>query len=193
MSAQAQAADLGVRFASQRLEQVFAGCFAAGEKTRLVGGALEPLYLPADAGQPESRLFYREDFFASALHETAHWCIAGAKRRAQKDFGYWYAPEGRGPAEQQAFLRVEARPQALEWCFSAACGYDFRLSLDNLATPENRDQAAGFAHRVVAEAQRLQRDGLPGRAARFFDALAREFGTGVGIGDLTFEPAGCRW
>lgn len=193
MSGLARAADPGVRFASQRLEQVFADCFAVGEKTRLVGGAPEPLYLPATAGQPEARLFYREDFFASALHETAHWCIAGVQRRARKDFGYWYVPQGRGPAEQAAFLQVEARPQALEWCFSAACGYDFRLSLDNLATPENADQAAAFAQRVVAEARRFQRDGLPQRAARFFAALAREFGTGVRIGDLCFEPAGCQW
>ena len=181
------------RFDSRRLERVFADCFTRTSNTCLIGGASEPIYLPADATQPQARLFYREDYFASALHETAHWCIAGEQRRSRKDFGYWYAPEGRGVAEQQAFLAVEARPQALEWCFCLACGYDFRLSLDNLSAATEADQATGFAQQVLGEAHSFQRNGLPSRAARFFDALASEFGTGAQLDDLVFEPAGCRW
>ena len=183
----------GGPFDARRLEQVFAECFEQSENTRLIGGADEPLYLPTNAAQAHARLFYREDFFASALHETAHWCIAGSLRRRQRDFGYWYAPEGRGAAEQRAFLQVEARPQALEWCFAAACGYRFRLSLDDFAAVADAAEATDFARRVVAEAQRFQQRGLPERAGRFFDALACEFGTGASLGELAFNSADCKW
>ncbi|GAM69307.1 transporting ATPase [Vibrio sp. JCM 19236] len=26
------------------------------------------------------------------MHEIAHWCVAGPKRRLLEDFGYWYEP-----------------------------------------------------------------------------------------------------
>ena len=49
---------------------VFARCFWTSHATQLLGGADEPLYQPAGrAGEPH-RLFYRENFAASALHET---------------------------------------------------------------------------------------------------------------------------
>ena len=62
---------------SADLELLFAGCFRERWRTRLEGGATEPLYLPA-SGNGVHRLCYRADYFASALHETAHWCIAQA-------------------------------------------------------------------------------------------------------------------
>ena len=71
------AMDPGIRrdepFAAKRLETVFNQCFARRWRTRLVGGAGEPLYQPAAAGADEHLLFYRRDYFASALHEAAHW------------------------------------------------------------------------------------------------------------------------
>ena len=167
-------------FAATRLEKVFHDCFLVAENTRLVGGAEEPLYQPARAAGEANLLFYREDFFASALHEIAHWCIAGQARRRQLDFGYWYAPEGRNPAQQRAFEAVEVKPQALEWYFSQACGYRFRVSVDNLdpmsgALPDTVD----FRRRVAAQARHWQREGLPHRAGVFYAALTVEFNTSL--------------
>jgi elongation factor P hydroxylase len=165
--------------ASAALERLFNRCFLDSEVTRLIGGASEPLYLPADRDCAENRLYYREDFFASALHEIAHWCIAGSERRRLRDFGYWYEPEGRGNDQQAAFLAVEARPQALEWYFSLACDYPFRLSLDTFDPHGYQEMQRSFATRVAAQAERLREQGLPPRAALFFGALADAFGTGL--------------
>ncbi len=172
-----------------RLEGVFAHCFASSENARLVGGAAEPLYEPATSSGGCNILHYRDDYFASALHEVAHWCIAGPARRRQRDFGYWYAPDGRSPGQQRAFEQVEYKPQALEWYFARACGSPFRLSLDNLQgssgqLPDNSD----FALRVVAQARHWQQVGLPSRGELFFGALSREFGTGATVNALCFEP-----
>lgn len=169
---------------SATLETVFNACFLASENTCLIGGADEPFYLPADAESPIHRLFYREDFFASALHEIAHWCIAGPSRRQQRDFGYWYEPEGRSAQAQAAFLGVEARPQALEYYLSAACGYRFQLSLDSFDPDSYEAMRKLFAQRVVSEAQQLQSRGLPERAARLCEALAAEFESGVCVANL---------
>ena len=175
---------------SVTLERVFNRCFLDSENTRLIGGASEPLYLPADDNGRENRLYYREDYFASALHEIAHWCIAGRERRGMRDFGYWYEPEGRNSEQQDAFLAVEARPQALEWCLSVACDYPFRLSLDNFDPDGYEPMRRTFASRVVAQVQRLREQGLPSRAAHFFDALAQEFETGQLSGSLPPLTAG---
>jgi elongation factor P hydroxylase len=178
-------------FDSRVLEDVFNGCFLTTERTRLQGGAAEPLYRPAGGAGELHTLFYREDYFASALHEAAHWCIAGPARRRQVDFGYWYAPEGRDPVQQRAFEAVEIKPQALEWIFSLACGYRFQVSVDNLdattgALPDTRE----FCRALVSEARRRQYGGLPPRAERFFSALASRFGTGVTLAQLRFESGG---
>ncbi len=176
-------------FCATRLQRVFDDCFLASHNTRLVGGAGEPLYQPGNDGK-EHLLFFREDYFASALHEIAHWCIAGRERRGKVDFGYWYAPEGRSPAQQRAFEAVEYKPQALEWFFSRACGYHFRISVDNLdpvsgALPDTLD----FRRRVVAQARSWQLAGLPPRAGTFYDALCREFNTVVAVQQQAFELA----
>ncbi len=164
--------------ASKELERIFADCFEEAHATVLEGGGDEPLYIPSE--QPASaphRIVYREDYFASALHEIAHWCLAGAERRQQEDYGYWYAPDGRDPEEQAAFEKAEARPQALEWIFSEACGFPFNLSADNL------DGGVGpspdFVVAVEREKKRLLEDGLPGRASGFHAALESAF-RGVG-------------
>ena len=58
--------------------------------------------------------------------------MAGEARRRLPDFGYWYAPDGRTAAQQQAFERVEINPQALECLFTLACERHFQVSQDNL-------------------------------------------------------------
>ncbi len=183
-------------FSSLQLEDLFNRCFSERENTRLIGGEAEPLYVPAaDEYRGERctfhRLFYREDYFASALHEISHWCIAGAARRQLRDFGYWYAPDGRNAEQQLAFQAVEVRPQALEWCLSQACGYPFQVSLDNLEASETaRRSDQAFSRAVVAEGLRLQREGLPPRAYRFFSFLAQHFGRAIELADLQFPDSG---
>jgi hypothetical protein len=165
---------------------VFEDCFFRSHYTRLAGGAPEPFYEPPRAGNP-ARICFREDYAASALHEVAHWCIAGAERRRQVDYGYWYADDGRSHADQQRFEQVEARPQALEWCFSQAAQLRFRLSLDNLDSPPDISDRRRFAHAVCAAAAMLRRDGLPPRAQRFFAALAEASDSGVTLPTLAFD------
>jgi len=158
---------------NRAIESVFRECFLGSHRTQLSGGAPEPLYLPGcDASV--AQIYYREDFAASALHEVAHWCIAGPERRRQVDYGYWYAPDGRDVAAQREFERVEVRPQALEWHFALACGCPFRISIDNL-------QGCGPAGEAFAAAVRAQAIGwcsqpLPERAGVFRGALAAAFG-----------------
>ena len=57
-----------------------ADCFNAGlgrrHRTRLLGGAPEPLFEPARAGG-DAVIHYTRDYATSALHELAHWCLAG--------------------------------------------------------------------------------------------------------------------
>ncbi|MBA1146338.1 elongation factor P hydroxylase [Ectothiorhodospiraceae bacterium WFHF3C12] len=153
---------------------LFNATFAERENTVLLRGGEEPLYLPADGGDPRNRILFAHGFFASALHEVAHWCIAGRRRRRLVDYGYWYQPDGRDAAEQAAFEAVEARPQALEWAFSIACGKTFRVSVDNLdGAPVDRRR---FSRRVHAALRRYAEDGFPSRAQRFLDALSGFYG-----------------
>ena len=178
-------------FAARRLEQVFAGCFARGWRTVLEGGVNEPYYRPATGESDMHRLFYRSDYFASALHEVAHWCIAGEQRRQLADFGYWYTPDGRSPQQQRAFEAVEVKPQALEWFFSMACGYRFRISVDNLGAAHAGEHDTGpFTREVLSQARAWQQSHLPQRAELFFNALSREFATGLTPGGLELDLAG---
>lgn len=165
---------------------IFDRCFLASDNTRLCGAAAEPLYEPATGDAP-ALIHFREDYAASALHEAAHWCIAGPERRQQVDYGYWYAADGRGEAQQRLFMRVEARPQALEWCFSQAAGLRFRLSLDNLDAPPDPTTERLFGDAVLQAALRLRSVGLPPRAEQFLGALARRFRPGFRRDDLVFS------
>jgi elongation factor P hydroxylase len=111
---------------------LFEKIFLLSHGTRLLGGGEEPEYIPAAGLNSEHTIIFTRNYFASALHEIAHWCIAGEQRRQLPDYGYWYAPDGRTAEQQKKFEQVEAKPQALEWFFSRACGSVFRLSVDNL-------------------------------------------------------------
>lgn len=153
----------------QDLVRLFADCFADSHNTRLIAGATEPEYLPAGPGEPMHRILFTRDYFRSALHEVAHWCVAGEARRQLPDFGYWYAPDGRSATQQQAFEAVEIKPQALEWLFCEAAGHPFRVSLDNLSGEPT--DALPFKRNVVEQVRRYLADGIPARPARFVQAL----------------------
>lgn len=182
------AAENAEGFSAARLEQVFDRCFSERWQTRLLGGAEEPYYQPARGKGQKHALYYRKDYFASALHEVAHWCIAGDERRLQPDFGYWYTPGDRDINQQHAFEAVETRPQALEWIFSRACGYRFRPSADNLElAARGLLDVACFNRRVVAEARHWQERGLPSRADIFYRALCSEFCTRCSPAELQFD------
>lgn len=165
---------------------LFNRAFATTCNTVLRGGASEPLYSPACRKAP-AQITYREDFASSALHEVAHWCIAGAARRRQVDYGYWYSPEGRSRTEQVDFERVEARPQALEWVFSRSSGALFSLSLDSLAGDPDPADRLRFAREVVHQAERLLSVGLPTRAGRFCDVLRQDVQHGIPLQTMTFR------
>lgn len=101
------------------------------QKVELVRGKHDPEYFPSKGYRP-ARIEFAHGFFASALHEISHWCIAGRRRRQLADFGYWYAPDGRTATQQQDFERLEVKPQALECLFTLACRRPFQVSQDNL-------------------------------------------------------------
>ena len=115
----------------QTVINCFNQAFAASHNTRLFAGAAEPLYLPA-THERGAQLWFREDYAASALHEAAHWCIAGWRRRQLIDFGYEYTPPPRNAAQQAAFFRLELKVQALESLFADQAGVRFEVSADNL-------------------------------------------------------------
>ncbi|WP_348678365.1 elongation factor P hydroxylase [Alcanivorax profundi] len=154
---------------SADLEVLFRATFFHDYATVLVGGALEPVYLP---GSPH-RICYTQDYFRSALHEIAHWCVAGDARRQLEDYGYWYAPDGRNAEQQAQFASVEVLPQAYEALFCAACGHDFRVSLDNLKGDGGDER--GFAIRVYERAEALLALGLPERVERWCNALGKHY------------------
>ncbi len=161
----------------QDLIQLFNGQFEHSLNTVLVRGDDEPVYLPADAEYPQHRIIFAHGFFSSALHEVSHWCVAGAKRRTQVDFGYWYKPDGRTAEEQALFESVEVKPQSLEWMFSVACGHRFHFSADNLSAEIGASR--GFEIRVQRQVLHYLEAGLPTRAGLLVDALSAFYGTGA--------------
>ncbi len=156
-----------------RLIAVFHALFAAPYNTRLQGGAPEPVYQPGTAPGEQNLIVFTRDHVSSALHEVAHWCLAGAARRRRVDYGYWYAPDGRTDQQQREFERVEIEPQAVERIFSRACRQPFRVSADNLHTGQMASPR--FIAAIQAQTLAYCRRGLPPRAARFALALAAAF------------------
>lgn len=162
------------------LVQLFDATFAESLNTRLIKGGEEPIYLPAGysgadyAVSPSHRIVFTQDYYASGLHEVAHWCVAGESRRQQVDYGYWYAPDGRSPEQQQDFELVEVKPQALEWMFSVACGRRFRVSADNLAMGLGASDS--FKERIYEQVLACCRGQVNSRAERFIGTLAGFYG-----------------
>lgn len=154
----------------QHLIAIFDGCFADSHNTRLVKGDDEPIYLPADGAQPYHRIVFAHGYYASAMHEISHWCIAGARRRLLVDFGYWYCPDGRDDTTQRQFEQVEIKPQALEWLLCVAAGFPFNVSCDNLNGDSEPDRIA-FQRQVHGQVMSYLAQGIPNRAASFIQAL----------------------
>lgn len=96
------------------------------------GDAEEPFY-EAPTANTHAILYFRSNYPRSLLHEMSHYCLAGDRRRALDDFGYWYAPCGRTAEEQQRFEEVEARPQGLEKAMCEIVGLKFSPSLDDFS------------------------------------------------------------
>ncbi len=158
------------RQATDWLIRLFNALFIA-QKVELVRGNNEPEYFPA-INDNLARIEFAHGFFASALHEISHWCIAGFERRKHSDFGYWYAADGRSQAQQQAFERVEIKPQALECLFTLACKRDFQISQDNLFATFDTS-ASTFAADVYEQAQHYiaKPQSLPADARTLLRAL----------------------
>lgn len=119
---------------------IFENTFYQSYNTRLIKGEDEPIYLPADQQTPYHQIVFAHGFYASALHEIAHWLVAGEARRLKEDYGYWYCPDGRDKQQQAEFEAVEVKPQAIEWALSVAARFDFNVSVDNL----NGEQTCRF-------------------------------------------------
>lgn len=153
----------------------FNDCFACAANTTMIGGAQEPLYLPAATGR-RARLLFREDFAASALHEAAHWCIAGRRRLEQRDFGYTYVAPPRNAQQQAAFFLAELKAQSLESIFADAAGVAFWPSADNLDACTER-----FSARIRASRPALEtwlRTSSDARARTFLASLRKSHGAG---------------
>lgn len=146
-------------------------------RTRLVGGFEEPVYLPATA-TAYAEIRFTRDHERSALHELAHWTVAGEARRALEDYGYWYVPDGRNAAQQRAFFRLEVRPQAIEKCFCSALRIPFDVSIDNL--DGEVEGLAAFREDVARLCGDLMCRGLSPRANAIYQFLHEFSGRGSG-------------
>ncbi len=151
------------------LIKTFNDTFFQSFNTQLSLGGDEPLYLPADATHSFHRIIFARGFFASALHEIAHWCIAGAERRLLEDYGYWYQPDGRNAQVQAEFEKVEVKPQAIEWILCASCGFRFQVSCDNLSGTES--DRGMFTEKVRQQVLIYLEEGIPSRAKIYSEAL----------------------
>lgn len=169
-----------MRHSYSDLIRIFDALFAVTESTVLRAGGDEPLYKPSEGDQHPAAIIFAHGYFSSALHEIAHWCIAGSYRRTLVDYGYWYEPDGRSEEKQLAFARVEVKPQALEWVFSIASGCTFNFSADNLAIGGSvvDESWRRFQQDVLEAARCYAAKGLPPRAEILAVALAQFYGTG---------------
>lgn len=171
----------------QDLISIFNGCFFEKYNTLLVKGTDEPIYLPQEENRSHNELYFAHGFFASALHESSHWLIAGEKRRKLVDFGYWYAPDGRSGEQQELFQSVEVKPQAIEWILSRAAGYRFRVSIDNLNGSESNTY--DFKKAVYEQVKTYCEQGLSARAETLRQALCHFYRTPLEMNIEDFDIA----
>jgi len=153
----------------QDLINLFNANFSQSHNTRLVKGGDEPLYSPANDNCHYHQIIFAHGYYASALHEIAHWCIAGKERRLLEDFGYWYQPDGRNEQEQKTFEKVEIKPQAVEWALCIAANKKFNVSSDNLNGYQADTQ--GFKQSVYQQVLVYLEKGFPSQAQSFIKSL----------------------
>ncbi|MGX5202419.1 elongation factor P hydroxylase [Aliikangiella sp. IMCC44632] len=162
----------------KRLQALFNQTFRESRNTLLQVGASEPFYAAAKLDEP-AIIYSRENFLSSALHEIAHWTIAGTARRKLDDYGYWYAPDGRTQEQQAAFEQVEVKPQAIEWILSDSLDHSFHFSADNIEL--KLGPSAKFVERVTAQRKAyLSSSSLPIDAQMLLQAIAQ----------INFKPSG---
>ena len=152
------------------LISLFEHTFFKEYNTRLIKGGDEPLYLPANEQCAYHQIIFARGYYASALHELAHWFEAGEKRRLLEDFGYWYIPDGRNEQQQKKFEQVEIKPQAIEWALSVAANKKFNVSADNLSGAGA--DTTSFKKKVYKQVQVYLAQGFPVRAQQFIKVLA---------------------
>jgi elongation factor P hydroxylase len=157
----------------QDLINIFNQCFSEKYNTRLVKGLDEPIYSPANSKCAYHQIVFAHGYYASAVHEIAHWCVAGEKRRLLEDYGYWYEPDGRDLAQQEEFERVEVKPQAIEWILSRSAGFKFGVSSDNLHADLRERDSTPFKDAVHKKVQFLLVNGLDERVKILSDELIR--------------------
>ncbi|MEL0633258.1 elongation factor P hydroxylase [Pseudoalteromonas carrageenovora] len=157
------------------LISIFDTAFYHSHNTRLVKGDDEPIYLPVNNSTAFNQIVFAHGFYASALHEIAHWLIAGAERRKREDYGYWYCPDGRDKQKQAEFENVEVKPQAIEWLLSNAAGFEFNVSVDNL----NGEQTCRFDFQARVHQQVLIfiEQGVNARTHTLLKALSNFYNT----------------
>ncbi|WP_319557766.1 elongation factor P hydroxylase [Thiomicrorhabdus sp.] len=155
------------------LIHLFNDTFLEIRNTKLVCCEPEPIYRPADGECDYHRIVFAHGFFASALHEIAHWCVAGPQRRLLEDFGYWYEPDGRSEERQAEFEKVEVKPQALEWIFSRSANFQFHFSADNLEGDAHPSDS--FQNAVQQQVRDYLNNGLPEDASIWSQALQKHF------------------
>ncbi len=156
-----------------RLVKLFNAQFIPSHNTQLICCEEEPIYRPADILHSHHRIIFAHGFFASALHEISHWCVAGKKRRLLEDFGYWYQPDGRSAEQQSEFEMVEVKPQALEWIFSRSADFTFHFSADNLNGDAGPSES--FKQAVFKQLQDYLEKGLPKDAQAWSDCLVSHY------------------
>ena len=152
---------------------LFNDLFREAYRTVLVKGSDEPEYLPASDPEGLAQVVFAHGYYASALHEISHWCIAGEHRRTLHDYGYWYCPDGRTAAEQQKFQSVEIKPQAIEWALSFAAGLRFQVTCANLSGEELAQQPdrLAFEKQILDQIQVHLDNGYQPRYQLFIEYL----------------------
>ncbi len=158
----------------QDLIELFESTFFYQYNTRLIKGDDEPIYLPVNESCSFNQIVFAHGYYASALHEISHWCLAGAARRQLEDFGYWYVPDGRDQQQQLAFEKVEIKPQAIEWALCVAAGKDFDVSTDNLSGSGETDRFA-FKAKVYQQVCSYLNVGFPKDAEILIKVLAEHY------------------
>ena len=146
---------------------------------------VDPCAQHRHGGRTQVDIKLAHGFYARALHEIAHWLVAGERRRELEDYGYWYCPDGRSTEQQHEFENVEIKPQAIEWALSAAAGFDFNVSVDNL----NGEQTCRFSFqkRVQAQVFELLDKGFNIRTEELLKALSDFYKTPWPLTEAQFD------
>ncbi len=164
------------------LIKIFNATFFEEYNVKLDFGGNYPIYLPAfleEDGKPSERdynvILFAKGYYSSALHEIAHWLIAGKERHKLEDFGYWYEPDGRSAERQREFEKVEVKPQAIEWILAVAAGFRYFASADNLNG--NPGDNSAFKQAVYEQVKQYAEQGLSERAEKLRHAISQFYQT----------------